>query len=131
MDIISILLGDHRNVEELFKAYERGVPDTGQQIVKELEMHTLIEETILYPKVAEFDAEEASHAKEEHDEVDEFIAAFKQDYYNKSLASQIKALVSHHVEEEERDMFPSVKEKVPQAVLEEMGRQAEEMKYAQ
>src|SRR5688500_1072985 len=68
MDVIELLQQDHRKVEGLFNDYQSTQDDdTAEQICRELEMHTTIEEEIVYPRLAEIDAELEQHAEEEHD----------------------------------------------------------------
>lgn len=131
MDIISMLEADHRKVEELFARYERGDHEVIAEIAEELELHTRIEEEVLYPEMATSlpdGQEKVDHAKREHDKVDEFLAELKESPDNDDCFQDLKGEVDHHVQEEESDLFPSMREACAADRLNEMGQQAEDIK---
>jgi hemerythrin superfamily protein len=131
MDAITLLKQDHRNVEELFSQYERGDHDVVGNIARELKLHTAIEEKIIYPVVQEVfpdGQKETDHAKQEHDKVDEFLAELEQNPDDQDCFLDLKSEVLHHVEEEEKEMFPKLQELVDGGRLEELGNKIEEMK---
>jgi iron-sulfur cluster repair protein YtfE (RIC family) len=131
VNIIDMLEADHRKVEGLFAQYEAGSTEVVAEIAKELTMHTKIEEQVVYPVVRESlpnGAEEADHAKQEHDKVDEFLAELEASPTDSDCFEDLKSEVEHHVQEEESNMFPQLREACDAAKLEEMGTKAEEMK---
>jgi hypothetical protein len=64
MEVTELLQQDHRTVEGLFSQYKSTQDDaTVEQICQELERHTTVEETIVYPRLAEIDPELEQHAE--------------------------------------------------------------------
>ena len=111
MDAIALLKADHRKVEDLFAKYEKSrsrKADLARQICKELIVHTLIEEEILYPACREAGVEDdiMDEANVEHDGAKVLIAELEagspdEPFYDakvKVLSEEIK----HHVKEEEK-----------------------------
>jgi hemerythrin superfamily protein len=122
-DAIGLLMQDHREVEEMFKKYEElgdrakvSKKRIADQICEALTMHTMLEEEIFYPAVREA-------GKEFEDMIDEAIVehASAKDLISQIMAedteedlfdAKVKVLqeqIEHHVEEEEKEMFPKVK----------------------
>lgn len=75
MDPIKLLMKQHREVEALFKKIEKTEKvderkELMAQIKQKLELHTTIEEDVLYPAIRELDTEKAeemvNEAFEEH-----------------------------------------------------------------
>ena len=137
MNAIELLKTDHDKVEELFeqvKANEGG-DNTAvfEQIKKELDMHTHIEETIFYPRLIEEGNEELKsivlEGIEEHRQAKMFLrelSELAQD--SEKFDPKLKVLmedVEHHVQEEEGEMFPLVEDQFDEAVLEELGAEME------
>ena len=53
-DVTTLLEQDHREVEQLFTEFEQtGDREIALQICQELEIHTTVEEEIVYPVLAE------------------------------------------------------------------------------
>jgi hemerythrin superfamily protein len=144
MDAITLLRQDHRTVERLFKEFEklhkkeapaRERKDIVNQIVKELSVHAVIEEQVFYPTVR----------KEVEDAGDEVLEALEEHHVVKWLLSELDAMsgaeerfdaktivliesVRHHVEEEEGELFPTVREALGRKRLQEIGEQMEQAK---
>ena len=77
MDVTDLLQKDHRTVESLFSQYKSTQDDaTAEQICQELERRT-VEETIVYPRLAEIDPELEQHAEEEHATAKQLIAQIR------------------------------------------------------
>src|SRR2546423_850867 len=95
---------------------EQQKPDIFKEIVKELQVHTKIEEEIFYPAVKRVDSEIAVEAEEEHNIVDWIIAQMKKlksdDEHYEAKFSTLKENVKHHIQEEEREMFPEAERKL-------------------
>jgi hemerythrin superfamily protein len=137
MNAIELLKADHDKVEELFeqvKANEGGDNSAVfEQIKSELDIHTHIEETIIYPQLIEDGDEDLKsivlEGIEEHRQVKMFLrelAALADD--SEKFDPKMKVLmedVEHHVQEEEGEMFPMVEEQFDDETLEEMGAQME------
>lgn len=128
MDAIVMLRDDHKTVERLFKLFEKGDLSVVPEICEALTVHADIEETVFYPAVrAEGgDAkEDIGEAVEEHHVVKILIAEIGQlspdDEAYKSKATVLMELVRHHVEEEEDDLFPTVRSELGRNRLLELG----------
>ncbi len=128
-DAITLLTNDHREVEKLFGEYESSRdPATLKKICTELKVHTEIEERIVYPVVAaqvESGEELSDEASEEHQEVKDVIAQIEEldddDPEVEELFGKIKQGFTHHVEEEETEMFLRLKQDVSADRLEKLG----------
>lgn len=136
MNAIQLLKDDHRKVERLFqkvKADTEGEQhqELFEQIKAELEVHTHIEETIFYPKLKEEKELEdiVLEGIEEHHQAKIFLrelAALKED--SEKFEPKLKVLmedITHHVQEEEGEMFPKTEEILDETTLEELGAQME------
>lgn len=133
IDGVQVLINDHRTVEDLFAQYERST-DPGEQtriahkVVHELAVHGEIEELLFYPRVrtalADGDdlADEAVHEhleiKQTLNELDKMSA--EDDGFDQKMR-ELMAEVRHHVEEEETEMFPKVRETMKPEQLEKLG----------
>lgn len=141
MNAIELLKDDHNKVSRLFqkvKATEEGEhKDLFEQIKQELEIHTHIEETIFYPRMREEKELEdiVLEGIEEHHQVKIFLrelSALTED--SEKFEPKLKVLmedVTHHVQEEEGEMFPKIQKMFDESSLEELGSQmeAEKQKY--
>lgn len=133
-DAITVLTSDHRAVEALFSQVE-GKPtpdeDVVHRIVKELSIHDAVEKEYLYPavrqKVSGGDGM-ADHSIEEHDQVAETLLAIdKADPGPEQgrLLTELIRMVTAHVQEEERDIFPAMRTSMSQTELDELGDKLE------
>ncbi|HIA50647.1 MAG TPA: hemerythrin domain-containing protein [Candidatus Melainabacteria bacterium] len=126
-DIVEMLKADHRRVSELFAKYEQ-LPASAtrekrkvlREIFAELDIHTKLEEELVYPEV-EGAEEHVTEAKEEHHVIDLIIAEIKKvramDEKTDAKVKVLKEMIEHHVKEEEWEMLP----RLPQDELEEIG----------
>lgn len=114
---IWLLKQDHRKVEELFKDFESSRTTNQryqliQQIIKELDVHTRVEEKLVYPILAKEDEEKNGEANEEHHVVKLVLAELAEANGSESnLKSKVKVLseiVKHHVKEEESGIFQTI-----------------------
>ena len=117
-DAIAMLKADHRQVRTLFQQYE-DTPDQylkqiiAEHVFAELELHTLLEETVFYPVFAEqADAEGkrlVDGALQDHQRVGELMADLQEIDDDAAFEAKFHALREHvdqHIEEEESAMFP-------------------------
>ncbi len=135
MDAITLLVNDHQTVEKLFEKFEQTGPRAmkarkalADRIVRELSVHAAIEEQVLYPAIRE-------SLPEVEDDV---LEALEEHHVAKWVLSEIDAMtpdherfqakvtvliesVRHHVEEEEEELFPKVREAMSPEQLEEIG----------
>jgi iron-sulfur cluster repair protein YtfE (RIC family) len=138
MNAIELLKADHDKVDRLFqkvKATEESEHHKlFEQIKEELEIHTHIEETVFYPKMKEEEElkDIVLEGIEEHHQVKVFLrelSALTDD--SEKFEPKLKVLiedVSHHVMEEEGEMFPKIEEIFDEAVLEDLGAKLEDAK---
>lgn len=112
-----LLKQDHRKVEELFKDFESSRTSNQryqlvQQIIKELDVHTRVEEKLVYPILAKEDKEANGEANEEHHVVklilDELAGANGSESNLKAKVKVLAEIVKHHVKEEEGGIFQTV-----------------------
>ncbi|MEO6825290.1 MAG: hemerythrin domain-containing protein [Nitrosospira sp.] len=122
-DAITLLIDDHNKVKKMFKEYEKLSKNNDEekkealatQICKELTVHAQLEEEIFYPAVREGIDDDAlmNEAMVEHAEAKGLIAQIQSMHASNSLYdATVKVLgenIEHHIEEEQKDMFPKVK----------------------
>jgi hemerythrin superfamily protein len=140
-DAITALREDHRRVEKLFKEFEKlekADADAGRkkkvvaEIVRELVEHAWIEEQVFYPTVREEveDAEDTVlEGLEEHHIVKWTLSELErmngdEERFDAKVTVLIES-VRHHVEEEEGEMFPKVREVIKRKALLELGERME------
>lgn len=136
MDATELLKEDHRNVRKLFAAHESAGDNalvqkksTAEKIFSELDVHTRIEEEIFYPAARDGRSTET----------DELVAeAYEEHTVAKTLISELRSMapgderwdakmkvlqeaVEHHIEEEEGELFPKVREGLGSTYLKELG----------
>ncbi|WP_371869527.1 hemerythrin domain-containing protein [Telluria antibiotica] len=122
-DAVALLTADHREVHEMFEQFEQ-LGDRAratkeklkEKICKALIAHTTIEEEIFYPAVREQieDGEDmVDEATVEHAAAKDLIQQLQEmDPDDELFDAKVKVLgeqIDHHVEEEEKEMFPKVK----------------------
>lgn len=120
---LELLINDHRNVRKLFKEYEKihekaaaeDKQELAEQICTEFLMHANVEEQIFYPAVRDAikDEELIDEAEVEHqtarDLIEQIQAMTPDDELYDAKVRVLGEYVEHHVEEEEKEMFPKVK----------------------
>ncbi len=134
MDAIELLTRDHRAVEKLFTDFDRGDDATkrtaAEGIIRELSIHAAIEEEFFYPMVKKEVPEAAGmvdHGIEEHQEAKQVLAKLDEmidKSHTKAYAEKmqrLEKLISDHVEEEEKELFPKVREGLTKTRLNEVG----------
>lgn len=110
-DAESLLRRDHRNVEKLFREFERADDDSRKQalareIFNELTLHARIEEELFYPACRDKGVEDdmLDEAQVEHDGVKLLVAELAGDvrgpFYDAKM-TVLSEYVKHHVKEEE------------------------------
>ena len=141
MNAFELLKKDHEKVsgifEKLDKTTERGVKTREElftQLKTELDIHSQIEEQMLYPilKEAKETEEITLEAIEEHGVVKQLLAELealpKDDETWGAKLTVLKENVEHHVEEEEDEMFKDAREVLNSEQLEELGTRMQEAK---
>ncbi|ELF6204274.1 MULTISPECIES: hemerythrin domain-containing protein [Pseudomonas] len=144
MNAIDLLIQDHKLVkkllEELSTTTERAVKKRAEllhRIEQELQIHTALEEEILYPAIKQAGGKEEAkmyyEAKEEHRTVDSLVLPDLLHTETGTIefsgrVKVMKELLEHHIEEEEAELFPSAKKLLSKDILEELGRTMETQK---
>ena len=142
MNAIELLKEDHDKVDKLFQKVKANEDadhrDTFEKIKAELEVHAHIEETIFYPKVKEDGDEELKkivlEGLEEHHQAKMFLRELSNLVEDsEKFQPKLKVLmedVSHHVMEEEGEMFPMIEKQFDESTLQTLGQEMEKEKQA-
>jgi hemerythrin superfamily protein len=138
-DAIALIEDDHRKVDDLFDRYERlgregDLAERGRvvgSIVDELRLHAAIEEQVLYPAIEEAlpddgpelvegSLREHAEAKQTLDGI-EMLGTSSDDLHDRvtSLIEEVR----HHVEEEETDILPRLREALDSEQLMALGEE--------
>jgi hemerythrin superfamily protein len=141
-DAIVILKNDHKRVRSLFRKFQQAGEDAHatkggivEQILEELTVHTYIENEGMYQDVRTLlpDLEDdILESLEEHHVADVLcteLAAMSPD--NERFDAKVSVLieiVEHHIEEEEEDWFPQVRDALGRKKLQEIGARLEELR---
>ena len=125
MDILEHLEEEHRKVEKMIADLESTqTSDEREPILAELgdslSKHMDVEEERLYPIVDDrLGSDKAREAQKEHDtardDLAQLVGQADSDGFAVALA-QFKADISHHVSEEENEMFPQLREQAADAI---------------
>ncbi len=139
MNAIDLLEKQHREVEKLFEAFE-GAGDRARktkerlctQIADHLAIHAEIEEKIFYPEAKQENTEEMlRESVEEHlamkRTLADLIESEVEDAQFDARMKVLEELVEHHVEEEEKELFPKVRKACSREELEEIGQRMQQM----
>jgi hemerythrin superfamily protein len=119
-DAIALLKEDHRTVEKLFKDFESAKGEgrkekLARQICLELTVHTAIEEQIFYPACeGKIEEDLLKEAYVEHDAAKLLIAEIEagngeSDDFFDAKVQVLSEQIEHHVEEEEKELFPKAR----------------------
>jgi len=138
-DAIALLKADHQRVKDLFAQYEAAANvetkrTLAEQAFVELETHAQLEENVFYPAVNEDTDEGPALVQEslsEHEMVKTLIQELRSmahdtDAFDAKFQELIQN-VSHHVEEEESEMFPLAEQELAED-LEELSEEMQELK---
>jgi hemerythrin superfamily protein len=144
-DAIVLLKADHKEIRRLFREFEAAGENAtatkgrlAKKILEELTVHTYIENEVMYPEVRKLlpDLEDdVLESYEEHHVADvlcmELATMGPDDERFEAKMTVLMENVKHHMEEEEEDWFPKVREGLGRNQLREIGaRMAEAKKTA-
>jgi hemerythrin-like domain-containing protein len=138
-DAIVLLKNDHKEILKTFKQFEKAgekaYKEKGRLVKKMIELltvHTYLENEVMYPKVRELLPEvedDVLESYEEHHVADVLVMELS---LMKPTAERFVAKttvlienVRHHIEEEEEEWFPKVRQGLSRKVLSELGAEME------
>jgi hemerythrin superfamily protein len=131
MDAITLLETQHREVESLFEQYAEAKSAAKkkaifEQLADDLAVHTTIEEKIFYPAAYASETDDLlEEAVQEHLSIKRLLVDLMEltpgDPAFDAKITVMKEQVEHHVEEEEGELFPKVREKLDRVNLEALG----------
>ncbi|TYB98498.1 hemerythrin domain-containing protein [Micromonospora sp. WP24] len=141
-DAIVLLKEDHKEMRRLFTAFqdaEEGPASRRQklvgQIIEALTVHTYLENEVMYPEVRRLlpDLEDdILESYEEHHVADVLCAElFAMDAEDEHFTAKTTVLIEnvlHHLEEEEQEWFPKVRDQLGRKELQEIGARMIEMR---
>jgi hemerythrin superfamily protein len=134
-DAVTLIQNDHRLLEGLFEQLRSGKGDRRAlvaEVAARLTAHAHAEEQEVYPAVTQAEPgeeDEVEHAFDEHREAMHLLAKVQNlvesDHFGQALDEFVDA-VTHHVEEEESEVLPALKDAVDATTLERLGRAFDE-----
>lgn len=144
MNIIELLKEDHKQVADLFEQLlettERAVKTREElfgKILDALDLHTQFEEKRFYPTLKQEDKTEdlTREAYEEHHVIKTLLAEIggmePSDPQWLAKATVLEENVTHHVQEEEKELFPKAKSIYSSEELESLGKEYQDFKKQQ
>src|SRR6478735_7994562 len=133
-DAIVMLKADHKEVRGLFREFQKASTTPArkgklvEKIIELLTVHTYIENEVMYPRVRALlpDLEDdVLESYEEHHVADllvmELVPMTWKDERFVAKATVLIENVEHHIEEEEQDWFPKVRDGLTRTQLREIG----------
>ena len=140
-DAIVILRDDHKEVRALFREFEKASTTKARKgsivkkVIELLTVHTYIENEVMYPRVRELlpDLEDdVLESYEEHHVADvlcmELAGMQPNDERFDAKTTVLIENVTHHIDEEEQDWFPKVREGLGRKQLQDLGAEMLEAK---
>jgi hemerythrin superfamily protein len=118
-DPLQALEKDHNYVKKLFERFlgtqdSRVKQEAGPEILLSLELHSTLEEAVFYPAVQQVDVTLVDQCKGEHEQVDQLLHQLKSMDINDpqcgAMFQQLRDAVLQHVEVEEQQLFPVVRQ---------------------
>mmetsp|Transcript_6072 Transcript_6072/g.10472 ORF Transcript_6072/g.10472 Transcript_6072/m.10472 type:complete len:169 (+) Transcript_6072:72-578(+) len=121
-----MLLEDHNRVRTLLSKFDEakshGEKETIiEQVAKEIIAHDFLERTIVYPCLAiqvEKGVELTQHSVKEHEQVEDLVEKAEKIKHHPErkqaldLMHKLRDLFLHHIEEEEKELFPKLREHI-------------------
>jgi hemerythrin-like domain-containing protein len=138
-DIVDDVITDHREVEEVFVEIEKGgggnKRDLVEHVIVELVRHSVAEEQYLYPvarRVLPDGDKIVDHELEEHAEAERVMKSLEEtdpgDPDFDELTRQLIDSIRHHIEDEEKDLLPKLRDACDSTELRELGEKFERSK---
>ena len=141
-DAIVLLKNDHTELRRVFRDFQKAGEDATkakgklvQQMIELLTVHTYLENEVMYPQVRQLLPEledDVLESYEEHHVADVLVVELSmmqpEDERFDAKTTVLIENVTHHMDEEEQDWFPKVREGLGRKQLQELGAQMAEMK---
>jgi hemerythrin superfamily protein len=138
-DAIVLLKNDHKEILKTFKEFQKAGDGALKQkgklvdrMIELLNVHTYIENEVMYPRVRELlpDLEDdVLESYEEHHVADVLVIELSMmkpgDERFDAKTTVLIENVTHHIEEEEKDWFPKVREGIGRKTLQDIGAEME------
>jgi len=135
-DAIVLLKEDHKRIRRLFKEFQQAGENAKvkkgeivDRILEELTVHTYLENEVMYPSVRKALPaleDDVLESYEEHHVADvlclELAALTPDDERFDAKTTVLIESVTHHIEEEEQDWFPKVREGLSRKELQALGK---------
>lgn len=117
-DVLDELERQHREAEDLLAQTEEAEDESQQRplvqrLLAAMAEHMEIEEREVYPELAKLDEEMDQEARTEHDLARQGLATLEQMVGKPGFGAavaMVQAGIEHHVEEEEHEAFPKLRE---------------------
>lgn len=130
VDVVDLIMQDHREVERLFDEMKSS-PDQRPLLLPTLTTlltaHGRAEEAEVYPVARDEagEAEEVAHSQEEHAQAEALLAQLAETDPQSSkfddVLDELMEAVTHHVEEEESNVLPGMRERLDDDRRAELG----------
>ena len=138
-EAIAMLIEDHQKVQKLFRSFERTEDQQQQeqlatQICNELTVHTQLEEQVFYPAAREAleEGDLVDEAAIEHQVAKELIEKIRQsrphDEEYCALVTVLGEYVNHHIDEEQKELFPQLKKSKSEIDFDALGEEMQQKK---
>ena len=137
MNFIDLLKADHQEAKESFKTLlkteeiDRKISET---LCQKLQLHMELEERYFYPVMENYKVTEelSQEAELEHTEAKKFIRSL----LNNSLENteykvkleMLQLAIEHHVQEEEKELFPLAEKKLNQPQIQDITEKMQQLK---
>lgn len=141
-DAIVLLRDDHKAIRKLFREFEKAGQDATQtkgkvvkKIIEALTVHTYLENECMYPEVRTLVPEledDILESYEEHHVADVLVTELStmkpDDEHFTAKTTVLIENVDHHIDEEENEWFPKVRESLGRKQLQEIGARMQELR---
>ncbi|WP_040871656.1 hemerythrin domain-containing protein [Nocardia exalbida] len=141
-DAIVLLRDDHKAIRKLFREFEKAGEDATQtkgkvvkKIIEALTVHTYLENECMYPEVRKLVPEledDILESYEEHHVADVLVTELSMmkpdDEHFTAKTTVLIENVDHHIDEEENEWFPKVRESLGRKQLQEIGARMQELR---
>jgi hemerythrin superfamily protein len=141
-DAIVMLKDDHREVKRLFRKFQQAGSNAKAEkgriveaILEALTVHTYLENEVMYPEVRRLLPDldkDVLESYEEHHVADVLCAELaamrpEHEHFDAKTTVLIEN-VTHHIEEEEQDWFPKVRDGLSRKQLQDLGARMAELR---